>query len=222
MVKVILLIILFCVSPARVCGSDKIDPDSLIRKMEAAYDKLIDYQANLEIRQYVDDGSLEEKKLRYTYKKPGAIRLDFERPHAGMAVVYPDREGKVAIRPLRWLPFFILRKDLRDPGTQVSRGQQINQTDLGLLIRNIGHSVKEGRKGPVSVSLQENQVIITVLAENHFRRNITTRYSFFIDTTLWLPEMVEECDFEGRQERVIVFHDLKVNLGIADPFFHLD
>lgn len=224
MVKIVHVILLLavCVAPASVKGSGEIDHDSLIRRMEAAYDAVIDYRADLEIREYADGGSPEERKLRYTYKKPGAIRLDFAQPHAGMTVVYPDPDGKVAVRPLSWLPFFILHRDPGDPRTQVSPGQQIHQTDLGLLIRNIRRSVNEGRKGEVAVSSQANRILLTVLADNHFRQGVVTRYSFVINRELWLPEKVEEYDSEGRLERVIVFHDLTVNPGIPDSFFHLD
>ncbi len=78
---------------------DPVDPGALVLQMEAAYAEVTDYQANLEIRTYGEDGSFEAKKFLYTFKKPKWIRLDFESPHSGMVLVYPDKNGKVVVRP---------------------------------------------------------------------------------------------------------------------------
>jgi len=139
-----------------------------------------------------------------------------------MVAVYPDRNGKVAARPLSWLPFVILHKDPSDPETQVSPGQRIDQTDLGLLIKNIGRSVDNERKGPVTVSSDHDRIIVSALAKNHFLPDVDTRYTFFIDKKLWLPVRVEERGPEGRLRRVVMFHDLTLNTGAPDSLFHLD
>ncbi len=219
---IIILAIVIGGAPALSGASEEMDVNGLIRKMESAYAAVNDYRTNLEVREYAPDGAVEEKKLRYTYRKPGLIRLDFEQPHEGMVIVYPDRDGKVAVRPVNWLPFVILHKEPGDPQAQVSPGQRIDQTDLGLLIKNIKRSVNEGRKGPVTVSSDDNTIAITVLAEDHFLPNKQTLYTFVIDKTLWLPVETRERDPEGRLKRTVSFHDLRVNLGFPEAFFHLD
>jgi hypothetical protein len=41
---------------------------------------------------------------------------------------------------------------------------------MGLLIRNIAHSLTDQRRGPLEVSEDEKDIRIRILAEDHFRR----------------------------------------------------
>ena len=218
----LLLMLLICLFPVRIEGAKTIDPGSMVARMEAAYKTVNDYRTNLEVRTYTANGSVEIKLIRYTFKKPCSIRLDFEKPDSGIVVVYPDQEGRVEVRPLSWLPFVVLHKSVGDPQMEVSPGQRINQTDLGLLIRNIGRSVNGQRKGPVTVSDDGGRITINVLADNHFRKNVITHYTFYIDKKLWLPVSVEERLPDGKLERTVIFHNLKINIKVPDSLFHVD
>ena len=100
-------------------------------------------------------------------------------------------------------------------------GQQIDQTDFGLLIRKIGHSLADQRRGPAEVTEKDGTVEIQVLADNHFRKGILTIYRFSIDEELWLPVKVEESDSAGRLERTMIFRNLRTNIGISESLFRL-
>jgi len=101
----------------------------------------------------------------------------------------------------------------------VSAGQRIDQTDLGLLIENIGRSVGSQRRGPVATSEEDGLTIIQTVAVDHFRPEVITAYRFFIDNSLWLPVKVEESTPGGRAERTITFYDLEVNVSIPAGLF---
>lgn len=198
-------------------AGDLLDPEALVKKMEASYAQVNDYQANVEVRTQLKDGSVETKKFMYSYKKPKWIRLDFESPHHGMALVYPDKNGKVLVHRV-----INLHLDLDSPLLQIQSGQRLNQTDLGLLIRNISNSLGEHRKGPVKITDEGAEIHIHVLAEDHFRKGVVTLYDFIIDKSLWLPMEVKESTPDGHLERVMTFHHLKTNLGIPASFFQLN
>lgn len=198
------------------------DTEGLLKKMEAAYVGIVDYQTRLEIKDRGRDGSLRIKKVLYTFKKPQWIRLDFESPHPGMVLVYPDRNGKAVVRPSEWARFFKLRLAPNSFLLKVSPGQRIDQTDLGLLIRNISHSLTDRRRGQVEIQEEDGRTRFRVLADNHFREGIVTRYQFLIDRRLWLPVEVEESRPDGILERLVVFQGLRVNIGFPDSFFQLN
>jgi hypothetical protein len=85
------------------------------------------------------------EEVLYTFKKPKKILMDFRMPRSGTVLVFPDEEGKVLVGPWGWrfLDIHLARCVLlANPS-----GQQIDQTDLGLLIRNIGMSMDDGRRG---------------------------------------------------------------------------
>ncbi len=187
--------------------------------MEAAYEGVRDYQAHLETKTQTEDDAVEIKKALYTFKKPHHIRIDFESPYPGAVLIYPDKNGKVVVRPSGWVRFFKFRLTPETFLLQVSPGQQIDQTDLGLLIKNISHSVTVRRRGDLKVTQGEEHIRIDVLADDHFREGVVTRYQFLIDTRLWLPVAVIESTQDGSLEREIFFRGLRVNIGVPDSLF---
>ncbi len=209
--------LLGCLLPTFLDASSSSDTEPLVKRMESAFEQVNDYRANMEVRTYRKDGSFEAKKFLYTFKKPKWIRLDFESPYPGMIVVYPDKNGKVELRR-----FFTLHLAPDNPLLEISSGQRIDQTDLGLLIRNISHSLTDRRRGPVEATEDNGDFRIRVLADDHFREGVLTLYQFLIDRKLWLPVGVEESTPDARLERTIIFRDLKTNTGVPDDFFRLD
>jgi hypothetical protein len=65
-----------------------LDTETLLKKIEATYAEVKDYQVEIEDRTYNRDGSFQIKQFLYTFKEPEWIRLDFETPYSGMVLVY--------------------------------------------------------------------------------------------------------------------------------------
>jgi len=82
--------------------------------------------------------------------------------------------------------------------------------------------VTDRRRGPLEVTEDDKGVRLRVLADDHFREGVITRYQFLVDTKLWLPVRVEESTRDGLLERSIVFQNLRTNLGVPDNFFQLN
>ena len=119
--------------------------------MENTFAAVTDYRAEVEVRTYRSEGSFQTDRFLYTFKKPKSIRLDWESPHKGMILVYPDKKGKVAIRPPGFAHFMKLHLAPGNPLIRVSSGQPIDKTDMGLLIEYIAHSLTDERRGPIEV-----------------------------------------------------------------------
>jgi outer membrane lipoprotein-sorting protein len=197
------------------------DIQDLLKKMESAYAEVTDYQAKMEVRTYSNDHSYKAEKFLYTFKKPKSIRLDFESPHPNMILVYPDPKGKVGVRPSGWARFIKLSLSPDSFFLKVSSGQTIDQTDMGLLIKNISKSLTDESYSRPELEEEGTTLRILVLAENHFRKGVRTRYEFFIDKTKWLPIGVSEYTPDKVLERQVIFKDLRTNIGVKDSFFQL-
>lgn len=196
--------------------------EEMVRNMEAAYGKVKDYRTTVEVTTFADDGSTSIEKFLYTFKKPDRVRLDFEEPHRGLTLIYPDERGKVFVRPSGLLRLFTIHLSPESRLLADSSGQRIDQTDMGLLIRNIAHSLFDRRLGPVSVTGEGETIRVRVLAADHFLPNVKTLYRFLIDRATWLPKGVEEATPEERKRRVVAFLNLQTNVGIPDTFFRTD
>jgi hypothetical protein len=201
-----------------------IQPDlrGLIEKMESAYAEVENYRTEVHIETRSTDGRSHTEAFLYTFKKPDRIRIDFESPHSGLVLVYPDENGKVVVRPLQWAPFIKLHLDPNSSFLETPSGQSIDRTDLGLLIKNIGHSLTDQRRGPVSIQEEGDLIQVSVPAEDHFRKGVVTLYRFLIDRTLWLPAGVRESTPDEVLERDIRFQNLRINIHLPSGFFQLD
>ena len=215
-------VLLICLMGSYGSAEIPLDSDTLLKKMGTAYVNVNDYKTRVEVRTFKSDGSSEAERFVYTFKKPKWIRLDFESPHKGMILVYPDKNGKVAVQPAGLAHFLKLHLAPDSRLLKGSSGQRIDQTDLGLLIKNIGHSLTNQRRAPAEITDENGYARIRVLAVNHFHEDVVTLYRFFIDKKLWLPAKVEEFTPDGSLERSITFEDLMINNGLPDSFFHLD
>jgi outer membrane lipoprotein-sorting protein len=216
----VLLLLVCCLLPA--FGETPSDLQVILKKMQAAYARVRNYRMEVEVRSRGRGGDFETQKFRYTFEKPDRIRIDVESPHPGRVLVYPDKNGKVAVRPFGWAHFFIIRLSPDSALLKTPSGQPVDRTDLGLLIKNISRSVTDGRRGSVEVIENKGLIEIRVLAENHFLKGVLTGYRFSIDKPLWLPAGVQESTPDGVLERTIRFRNLKINGRIPDGFFQLN
>jgi outer membrane lipoprotein-sorting protein len=199
-----------------------LDSATILKKMEAAYSSVQDYQVQVEVRTFKDHGAFERDKFLYTFKKPNLTRLDFESPRSGMVMIYPDEYGKVGIKPSGFARFLRLHLAVDNPLLRVSSGQSIDKTDMGFLIKNISQSTTDQRRGPLEITEEHGLIKIRVQALNHFRKGVITLYTFTIDADFWLPVKVEESTPDGTLERIVTFDNLLTNRGISDSIFQLD
>lgn len=219
----VLTVILFLCSYLFAFTTDSTLPETfkLMANMNKAYAGVYDYQANIEISTYRHDTNVERETFLYRFKKPYQLRIDVQSPRKGVSLVYPDKAGKVVVRFPGLARFFLLRLSPDNYLLIGSSGQPVNKTDLGLLIENIGHSLADQARGTPNFTQIDCCIITQVVAQNHFREEVITEYTFYIDKQLWLPVRVEESTPGGQLERVIVFKDLTVNIGLSDDIFVL-
>jgi outer membrane lipoprotein-sorting protein len=213
------LAVLLGMSSPGVSGSVESDPAALVDRMKDAYRGVRDYRADVTVRVHHAARPDEIKKFSYAFLKADRIRIDFRKPHDGWTLIYPDKHGEVAVYPAGWLGFMDLHLAPDNPFLVNASGQRINETDLGLLIENIGRSLTTGRRGPVKMSREANILDIQVTADDHFRKEVATRYVFHIDEDFRLPVGVEEYTPEGVLKREVSFHRLETNIGLPESYF---
>jgi outer membrane lipoprotein-sorting protein len=199
------------------------DVESILNRIETAYSAVVNYQVNVEVRDYRPGANFETKKFLYTYKKePERIRIEFAQPDPGMVIVYPDENGQAVIRPFKWAKFIKLHLPPDSSVLKDASGQTIDRTDLGTLIRNMSRSLTAERRGKVRIDAKDDHIEIGVLAADHFRQGVTTRYLFIIDKRSWLPVGVEEWAPDDTHRRSIYFWNLRINLDLPQDFFNLN
>lgn len=194
----------------------------IMARMEAAYARVEGYRTETEVNDYREGEAVGMKRFLYTFRKPNHVRIDMKSPNPGMVLVYPDENGKVAVKPGGWAGFLKLHLSPDNALLRTSAGQRIDQTDLGLLIRNIGHSLTDRRRGESKVIEEEGRVRIEVPAEDHFMAGVVTLYHFTIDTARWLPVEIKEFTPDGVLKRTVIFRNMQTASAIPDSLFRIE
>ncbi len=225
MLSAILLILITTFTPplwAAPSPPDREPVMGIVARMEAAYAQVEAYRAKTEVSEYREGRLVAKKRFLYTFKKPNHVRIDMEFPYPGMILVYPDEDEKVAVKPGGWAGFLKLHLSLDSALLRSSAGQHIDQTDVGLLIRSMAHSLTDRRRGEIWAGEEGGQMVIQVLSEDHFLAGVVTLYRFYIDMSRWLPAGVEEFTPDGVPKRKVTFRDLRILGNVSDRIFRID
>ncbi len=182
--------------------------EAIISRMKTAYARVSAYRVETEVTTYRHGRVDERRRFVYTFEKPDRLRIDMESPHPGMVLLYPDAQGKVLVQPGGWASFLHFHLSPDSSLLANAAAQRIDQTDFGLLIRNIAHSLTDRRHGPPALSTEDGKWVLEVLAEDHFRKGVLTRYRFTIDKATELPAAVQESTPDGIPERTVTFRHL--------------
>lgn len=193
----------------------------IISKMENTYAQIGGYQTETEINEYREGKVVEKKRFLYTFKKPNHVRIDMENPYPGMVLVYPGKDGKVSVKPGGWFGFLKLHLSSDNTLLMSNAGQRIDQTDMGLLIRNIAQSLTDRRHGEIKVSGLDGRTILEVLAEDHFLAGVITLYRFTIDNKSWLPMEVMEFTKDGILKRKVIFRNFRISNVTPESLFQI-
>jgi outer membrane lipoprotein-sorting protein len=193
-------------------SADLLD-DALIR-----YSKVETYQVTL--RSSASPGGPFREIIRYTYKKPGWVRMDFRKPHNGSLLIYdPERNG-VRLWPVDSKgPDFSLSPDswlLRSGG-----GERIDRSDIATML----HRAIRLREGGDAQVLGEERV-------NHrdtVRLRVTGgageavegvhRFDLWLEAHSLMPLKIEGYDIHDAPLDLVLMDDLQVDVPLPERTF---
>jgi hypothetical protein len=222
-IMILTVLLLLAAAPLLAGSTPPLNPQvaGILSKLETAYAAVTSYQTEMEVREYRKGKYQESKRFRYSFRKPDQLRIDMRVPKPGTVLIYPDQQGKVTLRPGGWAGIVTLHLAPDNAMLASGSGQRIDQSDFGLLLRNIRHSLTDHRRGDVVQSEAPDRFSIEVLADDHFLPGVQTLYRFVIDKSNWLPLEVHECTPQGAPKRVSIYADLRTSVTLSDDFFRV-
>ncbi|KVO66183.1 hypothetical protein WJ78_16320 [Burkholderia ubonensis] len=164
----------------------------------------------------------EHTEVRYAYRKPGYVRMDFVAPHHGAVLVYDPVSRKVRVRPFgaHLPPALSLAPTnplVRDPS-----GHRVDQSDVGELLRN----VRALQEGGVTVLQGEEPVggrialRVTVTGAPAHAVAGVHRYQLWLDAEDGFPlKVVSFADGDDRPLETVTLDDVEIDVAFPDHFF---
>lgn len=203
---------------AALTGSDPAGtpPDPLAAAIEH-YQTVESYRVT--IRSFHADG---EEHIRYYYKKPGFVRMEFIRPHDGALLLYDPNTQRVRLWPFGAgrFPEFNL-----SPGNLLirsSRGQRVDRSDVGTLFENV-RTLRAGGNAEMSgeESVDGHTILhLVVTGADGFAVAGVHRYELWMDTASRFPSKVISRDQQDAIMETVMMEDLEINVELPDILFN--
>ncbi len=207
---VILALILSCMSALPVRSEE--DP---LEKALAAFESLDTYTTIL--NSYAGG----KENIRYFFKKPGFIRMEFIRPHKGAFLAYNPNTGKVRLRPFGLIKPLIITLSPGNRLIRSPRGHTVDRSHLGALIDN---ALRLEAHGSVKVLGREEvhgreAIKVEVSAREGFESDGVNRHLLWLDTEHFLPIRAEGYDAKGMLIEGVFMDELTPGAFISNTLF---
>ena len=164
----------------------------------------------------------DEEHLRYYYKRPGFVRMEFIRPHSGAVLVYNPLTQRVRLWPFGagWFPELNL-----SPGNSLirsSRGQHVDRSDVGALFENV-RTLQQG--GNTEVSGEERmggRTLMHLVVTGAIGAEVAGvhRYELWLDTSSRLPVKVISRDLRDAIIETVNMEDMEVDVVLPEKLFN--
>lgn len=158
--------------------------------------------------------------IKYFYKKPGHIRMEFEKPHKGAVLVYDPMKKQVRLRPFGFWKSFEMRLSPKDSLIRSSRGHTVDESDIGALLRNVKRLEENGsfeEEGGEEVGGRKARVIEVRGAGAFTTPDGVNRYRLWLEGETMLPLKVQAFGAKGELLEEVLMYDLE-----ADPSLPMD
>jgi outer membrane lipoprotein-sorting protein len=163
-----------------------------------------------------------EEYIRYFYKKPGFVRMEFIRPHAGMVLIYNPTTQSVRLWPFGVKHFPELSLSPGNPLIQSRSGQRVDRSDVGVLFENI-RFLREGGNtemlGQESIGGRTVLHLIVTGAGGIAVANVH-RSEMWLDTASQFPVKVVSRDLRDAIIETVMMEDLEIDAALPETLFN--
>jgi len=159
--------------------------------------------------------------IRYYYRKPGFVRMEFVRPHPGAVLVYDPQRRRATLWPFGPGSFPRLELAPDNPLIRDPRGHSVDRSDAGALIRNARRLQAYGNTevvGPEPVGRRQ-ALHVAVTGNAGHAVDAVHRYDLWLARDDLFPLKAESRDEQGRLIETSLMDDVETGVALPDRFF---
>jgi len=163
-----------------------------------------------------------EEHLRYFFRKPGFVRMEFIRPHAGAVLVYSPSTQRVRLWPFGIDRFPELNLSPSNPLIQSSRKQRVDQSDVGVLLGNMQILAKGGSQGPSQEQMLAGRPVLHLWVTGADDRTVSDVHSYeiWLDAASLFPLKVISRDLQDAIMETVHMEDAEVDILLPMNLFN--
>ena len=185
----------------------------------ASYKKLSTYRVTLRSR---SDSSSEI--IRYFYKRPGFVRMEFIEPHKGAVLVYNPEKKEAKLLPFGFMKSLVLSMSPDNPLIASSRGHRVDASDIGSLLESAQRLREKGKSGEPRRAVTGGKKTVLVAVEGEGSATVAGnvhRCLLWLDVSTFLPVKTTTYDAKGAMIEDVVLEDLEIDIDLPDSLFEL-
>lgn len=162
-----------------------------------------------------------EERLRYFYSKPGHVRMEFIRPHAGAVLVYDPTTQRARLWPFGAGHFPTLSLNPENPLIRSPRGQQVDKSDVGALLDNVKALKQGGAMTAHGEQLLEQRPtqFIDVIGNGNYTVAGVHRYELWLDAKTLFPIKVVSRDRNDAILETVRMNDAEIDVMLPANLF---
>lgn len=193
-------------------------PDPVVAAQEH-YKSLLSYQVTV-ISSAAGRGPVQ--KVRYFYRKPGFVRLQFIQPHPGAVLIYRPPDHKARLWPFGLHTFPMLTLSPHNPLIVDPRGHSVDRSDVGPLLDNVRTLQAQGQ----TVNLGEERVgsrqalHLEITGKAGETVEGVHRYHLWLGLATGFPIKVSSYDLRNALIETVVMDDVEINVPFPVGFFN--
>jgi outer membrane lipoprotein-sorting protein len=163
-----------------------------------------------------------EEYIRYYYKRPGYVRMEFIKPHAGALLVYSPKTGRVRLWPFGYGRFPELNLSPGNPLIRSPRGQYVNHSDVGALYGNTRALQEQGHTEVLGTETMDGRKVVHIVTTGADGVAVdgVHRIELWLDTASGFPAKVVSSDAHGVLLQIVWMTALEVNPPLPDALFN--
>lgn len=163
----------------------------------------------------------ESKIIRYSFQKPGYVRMDFTQPHSGAVLIFNSVSGIVKLWPFGVGSLPILHLSPTNSLIQDERGHRVDRSDIGVLLGNIRHLQREGTMTTVGKENLAGRATthVSVVGSGTMVVDGVHRYDVWLDNYHGLPAKVISYAPDGQRLETVLLDAMVINIRFPANFF---
>ncbi|GAB3629394.1 hypothetical protein PTE30175_03791 [Pandoraea terrae] len=183
----------------------------------ARFDALTAYRVTLRST----DGHARQE-LRYVYKKPGWVRMEFVTPHPGAALVYNPQTREVTLWPRGpdRFPTLLLSPD--NPLLRGPHGHRVNHADVGEMLTQARMLATRGTLiefGTEIVGGRPARHVAAIDADTSGVTGAPHRFDIWLSLDAQFPMKVETTDAHGKRIETVLMDDAEIDPVLPAALF---
>lgn len=163
-----------------------------------------------------------EEHIRYYYKKPGFVRMEFIQPHAGAVMIFRPDTKRVRLWPLGMWNFPELNLSPENSIIRSLSGMRIDRSDVGTLFENIRVLREQGdieKLGEETVNGRTVQHFIVTGGKGLAVADVHSS-ELWLDAETQFPIKVISRDIHGTIIETVLMEALSINDKLAEILFN--